>query len=141
MISGNTVIRAKIFKPNHIPSAIESRTYIVDSEHSLPIVTLVSEPKNFFDQQQGIYAYGPDENIPEYVLPFFGANFWQDWERDVLSFYEPTGELGVELDAGVKIFGAWSRAMTSARLYLCQRPLWHKQNQIPYLSKTGLRQL
>jgi hypothetical protein len=122
MISDNTVIRAKIFKPDHIPSEVESRTYIVNAEHSLPIVTLVSEPNNFFDQQQGIYEYGPDENIPEYVLPFFGANFWQDWERDVhFSFYEPTGELGVELDAGVKIFGAWSRANDQRSLAIYAR--------------------
>jgi hypothetical protein len=110
VIDQNTVIRTKIFKENHIPSRTDSRTYITDNTHSLPIVTLVSEPDNFFDQQEGIYAYGPEENY-ENNLPFFGANFWQDWERDVhFSFYEPTGELGVALDAGVKIFGAWSRA-------------------------------
>ena len=121
MISNNTVIRAKIFKPNHIPSEVESRTYIVNAEHSLPIVTLVSEPNNFFDQQQGIYAYGPEENY-QFELPFFGANFWQDWERDVhFSFYEPTGELGLELDAGVKVFGNWSRANDQRSLAIYAR--------------------
>lgn len=109
-ISQDTVIRAKIFKDNYIPSRTDTRTYITSNTHDLPIVTLVSEPYNFFDQQYGLYEYGPEENY-ENNLPFFGANFWQDWERDVhFSFYEPTGELGVALDAGVKIFGAWSRA-------------------------------
>jgi len=110
IISQDTVIRAKIFKINYIPSRTDSRTYITSNTHDLPIVTLVSEPENFFDQQYGIYEYGPEENWQN-DLPFFGANFWQDWERDVhFSFYEPTGELGVAMDAGVKIFGAWSRA-------------------------------
>ncbi len=110
IISQDTVIRAKIFKDNYIPSRTETRTYITSNTHDLPIVTLVSEPDNFFDQQNGIYEYGPEQNY-ENSLPFFGANFWQDWERDVhFSFYEPTGELGVAIDAGVKIFGAWSRA-------------------------------
>ncbi len=109
-ISDNTVIRAKIFKANHIPSRTESRTYITNTDHSLPIVTLVSNPANFFDTQQGIYIYGPEGNYNPYELPFFGANFWNDWERDVhFSFYETNGDLGVALDAGVKIFGAWSR--------------------------------
>jgi hypothetical protein len=74
-------------------------------------VTLVSEPDNFFDQQDGIYAYGSvDENLID-AFPFFEANFWQDEERDIhFSFYEPTGELGVAIDAGVKIFGNYSRA-------------------------------
>ena len=110
VISQDTVIRAKIFKNNFIPSRTYTRTYITSNTHDLPIVTLVSEPENFFDEQYGIYEYGPEENWQN-ELPFFGANFWQDWERDVhFSFYEPTGELGVALDAGVKIFGAWSRA-------------------------------
>ena len=110
VISQDTVIRAKIFKNNFIPSRTDTRTYITSNTHDLPIVTLVSEPDNFFDEQYGIYEYGPEENWQN-ELPFFGANFWQDWERDVhFSFYEPTGELGVALDAGVKIFGAWSRA-------------------------------
>nr|MCS5586857.1 lamin tail domain-containing protein [Porticoccaceae bacterium] len=93
VINDNKVIRARIFKNNHIPSRTESRTYITSNTHSLPIVTLVSEPDNFFDEQTGIYVYGPEENY-EQDNPFFGANFWQDWEREVhFSFYEPTGEL------------------------------------------------
>ena len=110
IISQDTVIRAKIFKNNYIPSRTYSRTYITSNTHDLPIVTLVSEPDNFFDQQYGIYEYGPEEKW-ENEIPFFGANFWQDWERDIhFSFYEPTGELGVAIDAGVKIFGSWSRS-------------------------------
>jgi hypothetical protein len=110
MITDNTVVRAKVFQDNYIPSATVSRTYITSNTHALPIVTLVTEPDNLFDQQDGIYVYGPEENYED-TLPFFGANFWQDWERDIhFSFYETTGELGVAIDAGVKIFGAWSRA-------------------------------
>lgn len=109
-IAEDTVVRARIFQDNFIPSRTSSRTFITSNTHSLPIVTLVTEPDNFFNEQQGIYVYGPDENYED-ELPFFGANFWQDWERDIhFSFYEETGELGVALDAGVKIFGAWSRA-------------------------------
>ena len=121
MISGDTVIRAKIFKDNHIPSRTDSRTYITSNTHDLPIVTLVSEPNNFFSQQQGIYEYGPEGNY-ENTLPFFGANFWKDWERDIhFSFYEPTGELGIAMDAGVKIFGAWSRANDQRSLAIYAR--------------------
>ena len=109
-ITENTVVRAKIFRDNHIPSRTDSRTYITSNTHSLPIVTLVTEPDNLFDEQEGIYVYGPEENYQD-EIPYFGANFWQDWEKDVhFSFYEPSGELGVALDAGLKIFGAWSRA-------------------------------
>ena len=109
-IDRDTVVRARVFQNDYIPSRTASRTYITSDTHDLPIVTLVTEPNILFDDNEGIYVYGPEENYED-NLPFFGANFWQDWERDVhFSFYEPTGELGVALDAGVKIFGAWSRA-------------------------------
>ena len=120
-IDGNTVVRAKVFQDGYIPSRTVSRTYITSNTHSLPIVTLVAEPDTLFDEQQGIYVYGPEENYED-ALPFFGANFWQDWERDVhFSFYEPTGELGIALDAGIKIFGAWSRANNQRSLSIFAR--------------------
>ena len=107
-ISGNTVIRARVFQQHYIPSLTFSRTYIKSVQHDLPIATLVTDPDNLFDDESGIYVYGNDY---ENNLPFFGANFWKDWERDVhFSFYEEDGTLEVKLDAGMKIFGGWSRS-------------------------------
>ncbi len=120
-IDGNTVVRAKVFQDDYIPSRTASRTFITSNTHSLPIVTLVTEPDTLFDEQQGIYVYGPEENYED-ALPFFGANFWQDWERDIhFSFYEPSGELGIAMDAGIKIFGAWSRANNQRSLSIFAR--------------------
>ena len=120
-IDGNTVVRAKVFQDDYIPSRTASRTFITSNTHALPIVTLVTEPDTLFDEQQGIYVYGPEENYED-ALPFFGANFWQDWERDIhFSFYEPSGELGIAMDAGIKIFGAWSRANNQRSLSIFAR--------------------
>lgn len=107
-ISSNTVVRARIFRSGYIPSRTFSRTYLPTVHHDLPIVALVSEPDNFFDSQTGLYVEGLNAS---WELPYFGANFWQDWERDVhFSFYETNGSLGLAMNAGVKIFGGWSRA-------------------------------
>jgi hypothetical protein len=44
-------------------------------------------------------------------MPNFGANFWEDWERPIhIELFEKNGNLGMETDAGAKIFGSWSRA-------------------------------
>ena len=50
-------------------------------------------------------------------IPYFGANFWEDWERPIhFSFYEKeTGDLGVAFNTGVKIYGAWSRGQNAQR--------------------------
>lgn len=118
-IDGNTVIRARIYKDNFISSRIASRTFLPDANHTLPLVTLISEVDNFFDETTGIYVYGPSF---ESKRPHFGANFWQDWEREVhFSFYEENGTLGIEMDAGIKIFGAWSRANDQRSLSIFAR--------------------
>lgn len=108
MIDETSVVRAKIFRFGFIPSATFSKTYLQGVNHELPIVTLVTEPDNLFDNEYGIYELGDSYQDQ---LPFFGANFWEDWERDIhFSLYENDNSLGIELNAGVKIFGGWSRA-------------------------------
>lgn len=115
-INGNTVIRASTFEENMIPSAPKNRTYILDNTHEIDMVLLTTDPYNLFDEDYGIYVPGPEGSYnPE--KPYFGANFWEDWERPIhMAFYEKeTGQLGVEFNAGVKIYGGWSRGQNEQR--------------------------
>lgn len=106
-INENTVIRASVFRDGFLASTSESRTYILNSSHSLPVISLVTEPDNFFSDETGIYVLG-EGNFPDF--PYFGSNIWEDWERPVhVSIYEPDGT-GIKFNAGTKIFGGWSRA-------------------------------
>jgi hypothetical protein len=106
-VDSNTVVRAAVFQPGYLPSKISSRTYIIGDGHALPIVALVTDPYNLFDNDYGMYALGRSYE-PEF--PHFGANFWEDWERPLnFTLYELDGELGTSFDAGAKIFGGWSR--------------------------------
>lgn len=115
-INGNTVIRAGIFEPNYISSPATNRTYILDLNHEIDLVVLTTEPDHFFDEDEGIYVLGP-EGTYNPTVPYFGANFWEDWERPIhLAFYEKeTGTLGTEFNAGVKIYGGWSRGQNEQR--------------------------
>ncbi len=118
-ISQNRVVRARIFKENYIPSRTKTKTYLVNDYHDLPVVSLVTEPDNFFDNDTGIYVFGDtyDANFPH-----FGANFWEDWERPIhLTFYEEDYSIGTEFDAGVKIFGNYSRGQDQKSLAIFAR--------------------
>ena len=107
-INSNTIVRAKIFKNNYIPGYSESRSYLYDINHGIPFVSIVSDPYNLFDNDYGIYELGEDANGD---FPYFGANFWEDWERPAhFSLFNVDGELEVEFNAGIKIFGGYSRA-------------------------------
>jgi len=104
-ISKTTVIRAKIFKEGLIPSATQSNVYLIGKTHSLPIIDLITDSKNLYDNTDGIYIRGAGA---ESAFPHFGANFWEDWERPV-NFRFTRGTESYAIDAGLKIFGGWSR--------------------------------
>lgn len=107
-ISSTTVVRARILDDRAVPGPTETRTFFIDDTVSLPVVSVASAPENFFDREIGIYVLGDDY---EPSVPYHGANFWQDWERPVhVALLEPDGSAAFRLDAGVKVFGGWSRA-------------------------------
>ena len=106
-INSNSVIRAKIFKNNYLPSYSDTRSFFFNTSHDMPFVSIVSDPYNLFDNDYGIYELGDDADSG---FPYFGANFWEDWERPShFSFYNSDGGLEVGFNAGIKIFGAYSR--------------------------------
>lgn len=108
LISKNTVVRARLFQENYIPSFSESKTYIFDANHEMDVIFLTANNEHLFDEDTGIYSYGNDFDL---LLPHFGANFWEDWERPAhFAFYsKESKEIEVEFNAGIKIFGGWSR--------------------------------
>ena len=102
-------VRARAFKEGCVPSDTVTATYLVEAKHDLPVVFLTADKADLFSRQRGIWADGP--NISS-EFPYLGANYWQDWERDVhFEFMEKDGEGGISFDAGIKVFGQFSRAL------------------------------
>ena len=114
-INMNTSVRARIYLDNYLPSPIYTKSYIMNSNHEIDVMLLTTEPDNFFDQDTGIYVFGP-EGTYDISPPYFGANFWEDWERPIhISFHENDTDNFSEFNAGVKIFGGWSRGQNGQR--------------------------
>jgi len=108
VINSNTVLRARVFAPNKLPSTVLTRTFLVNVQHDLPIVTLSSDPVGLHSHSSGIFADGPGWQ-PEF--PYMGANFHRNWERSAhFAFYEDD-ELRVEADVGIRVHGSFSRAL------------------------------
>lgn len=108
-VNETTVLRARTFAEGYVPSDTVSSTYLVtDRKHDLPVVFLTTDHKHLYDYHTGIWADGP--NITN-VLPYVGANYWQDWERPVnFEYMTPDGTSQVNFDAGISVFGQYSRA-------------------------------
>src|SRR5436190_6368690 len=107
LVFKGTVVRAKAFKTAALQSAIVTRTFFSDvkgrARYTVPVISLATEPANFFDPDIGIYVPG---NAP-------GGNYSQrgdTWERPVhVEFFETDGALALAQDADVKIHGNTSQ--------------------------------
>ena len=90
------------------PSDVVTQTYFIDEPIHLPLVSIVTDPDNFFGDTRGIYVTGT--NGRDGYCDAAIRNVKQDWERPVnVELYETDGTLGFNQRAGVKIFGGCSR--------------------------------
>lgn len=108
-VNETTVIRAAAFSEGYIPSDVVCGTYLVtDRVHDLDVVFLTTDEANLYDYYTGIWADGP--NIGS-EFPYVGANYWEEWERPVnFEFMTSDGVSQLSFDAGIKVFGQYSRA-------------------------------
>ena len=128
-IRKNTNIRVRAFRIGYLPSEVATASYIFSIDRGLPIASLTVVYDDFFDYNTGIYATGPNASKEE---PYYGANYWQDWERPVhLDYFDESGSCVVSQDLGCKIGGNWSRAHPQKTLKLYARDQYGK-DEIEY---------
>jgi len=98
-IDSTCMIRAVAFASGVNPSPISTHSYFVavKSElNGLPVLSLVTDPKNLWDPETGIYV-NPQEGGDE-------------WERPVsVEYFEQSKSPGFSADAGIRIHGGASR--------------------------------
>lgn len=108
-INKTTVIRAKCFKDGYVPSNTVSATFVVGRKSKLDVVFLTTDNSNLYSSKSGIWANGKGYTKE---FPHVGANYWQDWERPVtFEFMTADGQSQVLFDAGISVFGQFSRAL------------------------------
>ena len=117
-VNENMVVRAIAIRDGWSNSEIITKSYIFDDDYDLPSIFLTIKPDDFFNPDTGIYVKGPDA---ENSYPYFGANFWKDIEKPVHFEILDLNEKTYNADAGVKIFGAWSRGHAQKSLSLFAR--------------------
>lgn len=127
VINDSTVIRAVAYKEGTIESDVVSRTYLVGRKHDLSVIS-ISTDNNYLYGREGIFSKG---NNASSIYPYYGANFWKEIEIPIsFEFYED-GSLALQLNAGMKVFGGWSRgeAQKSVSIYFRKE---YGVNQITY---------
>lgn len=107
-IDSTIAVRVRAFKNGHTPSQVLTASYFIQETTTLPVISLVTDPENFFSDTSGIYVEGTNGIIANCST---GPRNWnQDWERPVmLEMFEGDRRSAFLLPAGVKIFGGCAR--------------------------------
>lgn len=102
-----------------LPSEVSCATYIVTEKHDIPMVSIVCDPDDLYSNSKGILAYG---NNYASEFPYVGANFWQDWEREIsFEYYLSDGKKELSYLAGTKVSGQYTRAYSQKALAVYMR--------------------
>ncbi len=108
LIDSTTVLRARVFKSGFIPGKIMTKTYLIDFNATVPIISISVDPFDLWDWENGIYVMGPNADP---TFPYHNANFWMDWEKSAhIEFFDSAQTIGFDQDIGLKIHGGYSRA-------------------------------
>lgn len=117
-LRGNTVFRFLVIEENGDKHHF-SQSYFTNRKHSIPVLSIVTDPDHFFDSLTGIYEKGC---CADTINPYMGANFWKKWEKPIhIEYYNEKGEQVLNQACGVRIFGGYSKAMPQKSLALFAR--------------------
>jgi hypothetical protein len=100
------VLRARAFLADGKAGPLAGATYFMNVDTEIPIMSLVIDPRDLWDEDSGIFAN-----------PHF---YGREWERKAdVFYYDPQQGTGLAAPAGVRVHGARSRDYDkkSLRLY------------------------
>lgn len=104
-VTNTTTIRAKTIAENYISSPIATSILFINPPHNLPIMSIVTDPDNLFDENTGIYPNWDKSG--------------NEWERDIIATFFDKNQIQFSIPAGIRIQGNSSRKREkkSFRLY------------------------
>ena len=113
-VSETTTFRFRLFKNGYLPSGVVTRSYIYkDRDYYLPVVSVVTDPKNLYDDEIGVYVSGKNGKTAN--QDYTKRNFNMEWDRPVNFEYILQDEMGeyrvtaVNQEVDYAIAGGWSR--------------------------------
>ena len=121
-ISETTILRLCLFQSGMLPSPVVTRSYIYQNhDYYLPILSVVSEGKHFFDNQIGVFVRGTNGISGNGQSS--ACNWNMDWERPVnMEYLVPekdadghiTYSMVLNQEMDLEVCGGWTRAYGGA---------------------------
>lgn len=130
-VDNTTCFRFRLYKDGYLPSNVITRSYIMrDRDYYLPIVSVVTDPDNLYDDMIGAYVSGKNgKTANQDGTP---RNFNMEWDRPVnFEYILTTNEAVVNQIVNYSISGGWSRKYTP-RPFKLKSAKEYDLNELPY---------
>lgn len=107
-VSETTTFRWRVFRSGYLPSGVVTRSYIYkDRDYYLPVVSVVTDPANLYDDEIGVYVSGSNGKTAN--QDWTKRNFNMEWDRPVNFEYIVDNQEVVNKEVDYAIAGGWSR--------------------------------
>ena len=131
-VNGTTTYRFRLFQEGKLPSQVVTRSYIyMDRDYVLPVVSVVTDPINLYDDSLGVYVKGVNGRTGNgQSTP---CNWNMDWDRPVnFEYITPDGGMVVNQEVDFAMCGGWSRSWTPHSFKLKAGKIYEGLNSIDY---------
>ncbi|WP_367391605.1 CotH kinase family protein [Lewinella sp. LCG006] len=99
-----TALRVVAIVPDLLPSPVISRTFFINEDHQLPIMSVIGTPEDLWSWERGILVDGGPN--AEEAWPHYGSNYWSEEEHPIhTEFFTADRELGIAFEADTKVHG------------------------------------
>lgn len=135
-----TVVKVRTNRNGVFSTDIITKTYLINSNYQLPVISLSTEPENLFGYENGIYVSGKiyqmwrSSNIGKPIDNFTMANYNQrgkEWEREAyIEYFDTDGECVLTQGVGVRISGNLTRSFTCKSLKVIAREEYDDKDKL-----------
>lgn len=132
-ISQNTSIKSLAVKNGFTNSEVVSHTYLINTNHNLPIITINIDDDYLYSDSQGMLVEGTNGTVnPHGICNNVVANYWQEWEYPGnVVYFDENGNEAFNIDGGISVFGNCSRKYAQKNIAVKTKNLYPSPN-IPY---------
>ena len=131
-VNTTTTYRFRLFQDGMLPSEVITRSYIYkDKEFKLPVISVVTDPVNLYDDSLGVYVKGVNgrpgngQSTP--------CNWNMEWDRPVnFEYITPDGKMAFNQEVDFAMCGGWSRAWLPHSFKLKAAKVYEGRNSLNY---------
>ena len=115
------VLRAVSIVDGKISSRAATASFIMNENHSLPVLSIAIDPEDMYGDKTGIYVVGEGNDPDAWAGE---ANYTKGWEKSVHAAFFETDGSGFSLDCGIKIAGSGTKAFPKKSFQLKFRGIY-----------------